>query len=85
MDGKLVAVPVPGKSGMISGMVRAQGFVRVEADCEGLYKGDPVTIHLFSNWVEGCGETKHLFGYEAARGSAGNLFETPQQELLSGA
>ncbi len=80
---KMVAIPVLGKSGMISGMVRAQGFVRIEPDCEGLYKGDEVTVHLFSNWIEDRSATKHLPGYEAAGGRAGDIFETPEQERLS--
>jgi molybdopterin molybdotransferase len=80
----LIAVPVLGKSGMISAMVRAHGFIRIEADCEGLYKADEVTVHLFSDWVEHTNETEHLSGHEAARRSAGSLFETPRQERLSG-
>jgi molybdopterin molybdotransferase len=34
----IMAVPVPGKSGMISSMVRAHGFVRIAPDCEGCTK-----------------------------------------------
>lgn len=79
----VVALPVPGKSGMISSMVRAQGFVRIESDCEGLYKGDPVTVHLFAPWLEEGIEKEHLSGHEAAGGSSGDLFESSRQERLS--
>jgi len=80
---RIVAVPLFGKSGMISSMVRAHGFVRIDADCEGLYRGDQVTVHLFSDWTGDRLEKEHLSGHEAAGGGAGDLFETPQQELLS--
>jgi molybdopterin molybdotransferase len=79
----MVAIPVLAKSGMISGMVRAQGFVRIEPDCEGLYKGEQVTVHLFSNWIEDRRAQKYLSGHEAAGGRAGHFLETPQQERLS--
>jgi molybdopterin molybdotransferase len=82
-DGTIVAVPVPGKSGMISSMVRAHGFVRVESDCEGLYKGDQVTVHLFARWLEDGIEKEHLSGHEAAGGRSGHLFESARQERLS--
>lgn len=83
-NGRLVAVPVPGKSGMISSMVRADGVFRIEADCEGLYKGDTVTVHLFSNWMGDFRETEHLSGHEATGRSPGNLFAAPAPERLSG-
>lgn len=84
MRGKVTtAVPVPGKSGMISSMVRAHGFVKIAEDCEGLYRGDEVTVNLFGQWLEGGLEKEHLSGYEAARGSTGDLFESSQQEKLS--
>lgn len=79
-----VAVPVPGKSGMISSMVRADGVFRIEAHCEGLYKGDVVTVHLFSNWMGDLCETKHLPGHETAGRSSGDLFTAPRPERLSG-
>jgi molybdopterin molybdotransferase len=82
-DGTIVAVPVPGKSGMISSMVRAHGFVRIESDCEGLYKGDQVTVHLFAPWLEDGIEKEHLSGHEAAGGRSGHLFESSRQERLS--
>jgi molybdopterin molybdotransferase len=80
----VVAVPVPGKSGMISSMVKAHGFVRIESDCEGLYRGDQVTVHLYAPWLEENLEKEHLPGHEAAGGSAGDLFESSPQERLSG-
>lgn len=79
----VMAMPVLGKSGMISGMVRAHGFICIEEDCEGLYKGDPVIVNLFSNWIEEYLEKEHLSGHEDAGGSSGNLFETSRQENLS--
>ena len=82
-DGRIVAVPVPGKSGMISAMVRADGFIRIEADCEGLYKGDQVAVHLFADWIEESLEKKHLSGHEVAGGGSGDLFAAPEQEKLS--
>jgi len=83
-EGKVTAVPVPGKSGMISSMVRGHGYIRIEPDCEGLYKGDQVDVHLFSHWIEEDLETQHLSGHEAASGGARDLFATPAQEKLSG-
>jgi len=78
----LLAVPVPGKSGMISAMVRAHGCIRIEAGCEGLYKGDPVTVHLFSSWMEESLEKKHLSRHETAgRGPAHIFGPTPQEKL----
>jgi len=79
----VVAVPVPGKSGMISAMVRAHGCVRIEADCEGLYKGDEVTVSLFADWIEESIEKKHLSGHEAPRRGPGDIFGPSQQEKLS--
>jgi molybdopterin molybdotransferase len=83
IEKRLTAVPVPGKSGMISGMVRAHGTIRIEPDCEGLYKGDSVTVHLFSSWAGARIEKEHLFRHEAAGRSPGNLFESSRQEKLS--
>lgn len=83
MDGRLVAAPVPGKSGMISAMVRATGYICIPQDCEGLYKGDRVRVHLFSNWGEEYLEKEYLFGHEVAGRSSGPLFEASSQEKLS--
>ncbi len=82
-NGQLLAVPVPGKSGVISGMVRAHGFIKIGPDCEGLYRGDKVIVNLFSDWCEECFEKEHLPGYEVAGGSSGHIFEPAQQEKLS--
>ncbi|MBM4327811.1 MAG: molybdopterin molybdotransferase MoeA [Deltaproteobacteria bacterium] len=83
-DGRLIALPILGKSGMTSAMVRAHGRITVAQDCEGLYKGDLVEVQLSANWIEARLEKKHLFGHEAARRSSGDLLEAAQQELLSG-
>jgi molybdopterin molybdotransferase len=79
----ITATPVLGKSGMISAMVRAHGCICIEEDCEGLYKGDHVTVNLFSNWIEEHVEKEHLSRHEVAGGSSGNLFESSRQEQLS--
>ncbi|MBM3303152.1 MAG: hypothetical protein FJY85_24805, partial [Deltaproteobacteria bacterium] len=81
--GRLAAMPVPGKSGMIYAMVQAHGFVTIGEDCEGLYKGDLVTVHLFSEWMEDYLAEKYISGSEAARGGAENILEPSSQESLS--
>jgi molybdopterin molybdotransferase len=43
-DGKLIAEPIFGKSGLISTLVEADGLVRVERNTEGLYKGERVRV-----------------------------------------
>lgn len=83
-DGRLTAYPVPGKSGVISAMVRAHGYIRIGTDCEGLYKGDQVTVHLFANWMGENLEKEHLPGHEGPGRGTGDIFETPRQEKLSG-
>jgi molybdopterin molybdotransferase len=80
---ELLAVPVPGKSGMISAMVRSHGCIRIEAGCEGLYKGDEVTVHLFSSWMEDSLEKKHIPRHEAACRGPAPLFGPSPQEKLS--
>jgi molybdopterin molybdotransferase len=82
-SGTLTAVPVRAKSGMISSMVRAHGHLQISSDCEGLYRGDRVTVHLFSNWTEENLETAYLSGHEASGQGAGDVFATPRQERLS--
>ncbi len=81
---RLTAVPVPGKSGMISAMVRGHGHIRIETDCEGLYKGDRVKVHLFSNWIEENLAKEHLFGHEAPGRGSDDIPESSRQERLSG-
>jgi molybdopterin molybdotransferase len=41
------AVPVLGKSGLISTMVRADGIIKIDQNCEGLEKGEWVEVWLF--------------------------------------
>lgn len=44
----LWAEPVLGPSGLLSPMVKSDGLVVIPLSQEGLFKGDPVTVHLFS-------------------------------------
>ena len=46
-DGRSVAKPILGKSGLISTMVEADGIIRIDMNTEGLYQGDRVTVRLF--------------------------------------
>lgn len=46
-DGVPTAVPVYGKSGMISLMSRAQGYIRIDARKEGVLKGEMVQVVMF--------------------------------------
>ncbi|MEW6138275.1 MAG: gephyrin-like molybdotransferase Glp [Thermodesulfobacteriota bacterium] len=82
-NGRLTAIPVPGKSGMISAMVRAHGYICIAQDCEGLYKGDRVKVHLFSNWGEDYLETEYLSGHEGPGGGSDDLLGASAQEKLS--
>ncbi len=41
------ALPIASKSGLISTLSRAQGFIRIARDCEGLPQGEPVEVILF--------------------------------------
>ena len=43
-DGKRIADPIFGKSGLISTLVEADGLVRVERNTEGLYEGERVKV-----------------------------------------
>jgi molybdopterin molybdotransferase len=81
--GELLAIPVQGKSGMISAMVRAHGCIRVSAGSEGLYKGDHVVVHLFTGFCEEPYEKTHLSQHETAERGAGRLFEPARSERLS--
>jgi molybdopterin molybdotransferase len=82
-DGRVTAMPVPGKSGMISAMVRAHGFVTIREDCEGLYRGDLVSVHLFSNWLEEYLAKEYLSGHDPAGGSTVDFLGPSSQESLS--
>ena len=46
-DGKMVAKPILGKSGLISTMVEADGIMKIDINTEGLYQGDTVRVRLF--------------------------------------
>jgi molybdopterin molybdotransferase len=80
---RLTAVPVTAKSGVISAMVRAHGWIRIEASCEGLYRGDLVIVHLSSHWIGGPIEKEYLSGHEISRGCLGDFHEARGPERLS--
>ena len=44
---RVYAEPIPGKSGLIHTMVKADGLIRIDTNSEGLDKGAPVTVILF--------------------------------------
>ena len=44
---RFIAEPVFGKSGMISTLTRADGYIIVDMNTEGLAKDEPVLVHLF--------------------------------------
>lgn len=46
-NGRMLACPVHGKSGMIATMSRADGYVHIPASSEGIYKDEKVCVHLF--------------------------------------
>jgi molybdopterin molybdotransferase len=46
-NGRLVADPLFGKSGLISPLIEADGLVRVDRFTEGLYQGERVVVRLF--------------------------------------
>jgi molybdopterin molybdotransferase len=48
VDGKLVADPVLGKSGLINTMVKADGLIEIGLNVEGLNPGEPVEVELFN-------------------------------------
>ncbi|MBP9989190.1 MAG: molybdopterin molybdenumtransferase MoeA, partial [Ruminococcus sp.] len=41
------AVPIYGKSGLMSVLREADGYIRIDRDCEGLKKGDTVNFYPF--------------------------------------
>lgn len=47
--GKLLAVPVSGPSGLWSPLVRADGYILIEKDREGLAAGSPVDIYFWND------------------------------------
>jgi molybdopterin molybdotransferase len=46
-DGAYSAQPVFGKSGMITTLTRANGYIIIDLNKEGLNKNEPVLVHLF--------------------------------------
>jgi molybdopterin molybdotransferase len=48
-DENLTAIPIFGKSGLISTLVEADGLVRIDMNTEGLYENDTVDVMLFSH------------------------------------
>jgi molybdopterin molybdotransferase len=42
-----IAEPVFGKSGMISTLTRADGYIIIDMNTEGLRKDEPVLVYLF--------------------------------------
>jgi molybdopterin molybdotransferase len=48
-NGKLLAVPVFGKSGLISTLVDAHGLIRIERNSEGVFRGKVIMAMLFNN------------------------------------
>ena len=45
-DGRVLALPIRSKSGLITPLAGADGFFCIERDCEGLPKGAPVQVYL---------------------------------------
>ncbi len=46
-EGRWLARPILGKSGLISTMVEADGVIRIDMNTEGLYRGEKVKVRLF--------------------------------------
>ena len=46
-EGSYFAEPIFGKSGMITTLTRADGYILIDLNKEGLRKGEPVLVHLF--------------------------------------
>jgi molybdopterin molybdotransferase len=46
-DGKWIAEPIFGKSGLISTLVEADGLLRIDRNTEGLYQGQQVEVMTF--------------------------------------
>ncbi len=47
-EGRALATPILGKSGLISTMIEADGLIRIDMNTEGLYRGDTVQVRMFS-------------------------------------
>ncbi len=46
-NSKILVKPVYGKSGMLTMMTKAIGYIRIEQNQEGIHRGDPVRVYLF--------------------------------------
>lgn len=46
-EGIYRAIPIIGKSGLISSLSQADGYLRIDRDCEGLSKGEIVRVYRF--------------------------------------
>jgi len=46
--GIIKAVPIFGKSGLISTLLDADGLIKIDINAEGLYEGNKVTVYLFN-------------------------------------
>ena len=47
-DGDVIcAMPVQSKSGLITSLTQSDGFICIPRDCEGLFKGTPVSVYVF--------------------------------------
>ncbi len=82
-DNRLTAVPVSGKSGMVSAMVRSHGYITIGTECEGIYKGDLVMVHLFSTGWRGTLRRNIYLDMKAPDEALALFFTTSQQEKLS--
>ncbi len=49
---KVIALPLPRGAGAISTLVRADGFLRVPVDSEGVQAGEKVRVELLRDWSE---------------------------------
>ncbi|MFQ5682382.1 MAG: gephyrin-like molybdotransferase Glp [Candidatus Binatia bacterium] len=47
VDGKLIALPLPSKSGAIFTLVKADGMIRIDLNQEGMEQGEEVEVILF--------------------------------------
>ncbi len=52
-NGRILAEPIFGKSGLISTLVEAQGLVKIDKNTEGLYKGQIVSVMLLKPYKKG--------------------------------
>jgi molybdopterin molybdotransferase len=46
-EGRVLATPILGKSGLISTMIEADGLIKIDMNTEGLYRGDTVQVKVF--------------------------------------